>query len=69
MNTLHSIYICTACNLDCVNAAALNKHLSNCDKYSEWIKTYKSPDGIICDECDLKFININSLLDHKQRCK
>ena len=67
MNTLESVFMCLACNVDYVNDAALNKHLSSCSKYPEWIKTYV-PKYFNCNKCDMKFINNEYLSNHQNSC-
>ena len=67
MNTVESVYMCPACNVDYVNAASLNKHLSNCLKFPEWVKTYV-PKYFNCNKCDMQFINNECLLNHQNTC-
>ena len=53
-------FICPACNKEFNNSAFLNKHLSLCDKYDEWIKKYEPPIIIECKKCDKNFYDINN---------
>ena len=46
---------CQCCNLECGNAYSLNKHLSTCPKYDEWIKTYNPPTLEYCKTCNVYF--------------
>ncbi len=48
-------FICQACNTKHENACTLNKHLSVCLNYDEWIKTYIPPHYRTCHDCNLVF--------------
>ena len=60
---------CYACNFKSENNALLNRHLSKCDKYDEWIKTYIPPKPIKCIFCNLEFVDIKYLNNHLLNCK
>jgi len=53
-------YECQCCNQKCGTIANLNKHLSICPKYHEWIKNYKPPQSIRCEKCKRNFIDISN---------
>jgi hypothetical protein len=68
MNYSNIYFICPACNMDCTNAAHLNKHLNICLKYDEFIKQYKLNNISNCEKCNMKFINDKYLKEHKIIC-
>ena len=55
---------CPACNTDKGSAANLNKHISVCEEYYTWLKTYKPPKGVKCLKCKLTFIATEYLNEH-----
>lgn len=57
---------CVACDFVSDNLALLNRHISRCENYDEWIKTYK-PEYFECKKCTIKFIDIERLNEHN--CK
>ena len=57
--------ICQSCEKTFFTHASLNKHISTCEKYPEWIKTYIPPTYVSCSNCEVKFINNMYLLLHK----
>lgn len=62
-------FICPACNTDHYTAGNLNKHLSTCKVYIDFIKTYIPPKTISCEKCNLQFIKEENLKEHISRCK
>jgi hypothetical protein len=66
MNTINQYdFICLACKKHMSNGFNLNRHLKICTKYDEFIKTYTPPEFINCNNCEKKFINNDSLQNHK----
>ena len=61
-----NIIKCPACDYESENMALLNRHISKCEKYDEWIKTYK-PQYFNCEKCNLTFLNTENLNNHN--CK
>lgn len=59
---------CEACNFKTQYAASINKHLSTCKEYDEWIKTYKPPKGYECSGCEKVFINKEIYEKHVYEC-
>jgi len=59
-------YICQACNKNLSNAAGLNKHLSNCEKYTEWLKTY-TPPVKKCENCKKEY-SLRCIEEHLINC-
>ena len=57
-------YLCIGCKVDKKTPRDLNKHLFECDKYNNFMKTYIPPKGITCSFCNLIFINKDYLLTH-----
>ena len=49
-------FTCQACNKKYENASYLNKHLSICTEYDDWIKTYIPPKIENCQKCERNFI-------------
>lgn len=62
-------FICPACNVDQYTAGNLNKHLSTCEVYIDFIKTYVPPKTVSCEKCNLQFIKEENLKEHISRCK
>jgi len=63
-------FACPACTITYMNTSNLNKHLQyECTKYTEWIKTYKPRIGIMCNNCNLVFIQDEYLKEHEKHCK
>jgi len=50
---------CPACNVTYENASFLNKHISICEYYDNWYKTYTPPKYMECDKCKRQFIDIS----------
>lgn len=55
---------CQSCEKTFFTHSMLNKHISMCEKYPEWIKTYTPPSYVSCANCEVKFINKMYLLLH-----
>ena len=68
MTIIVDMYVCQACEKNCKIASNLNKHLSNCPKYSEWIKNYKKPSYISCVKCFKQFTNEIDIENHRINC-
>ena len=62
-----AIFVCEACNVDFHLPSKLNKHLSVCDKYDEWIKSCEPPKLEKCENCERQIIK-NYYPIHKQTC-
>ena len=54
------LFNCPACNLSYENPSFLNKHISVCEYYDEWYKTYTPPKYTICTKCKIYFIDISN---------
>ena len=57
-------FICPACNVDQMYGSNLNKHLSTCIKYQEFIKKYTPLKGYKCPNCSKVFIDDIFIKDH-----
>jgi len=60
---------CLACKFSSENLSELNKHISNCENYGEWIKNYIPPINYECKNCGIKFIKTEYLEEHNKNCK
>lgn len=67
MNEIYNLK-CEACGFESQYHSSLNKHLSKCEKYEEWIKTYKPPTQFICRGCEKAFINKKIYEKHVYEC-
>ena len=59
---------CDACGFHTTHLATMNRHLVKCDKYEEWIKTYKPPKGYECLSCNKVFITEEIYNKHVFEC-
>jgi hypothetical protein len=66
---MNSFTICPACKIDYSTCSNLNKHLTKCEEYDTFIKTYKPPEGIKCAYCNLIFVHKQYLDEHNKKCK
>lgn len=59
---------CEACGFESQYFATMNRHLAKCEKYDEWIKTYKPPKGHTCRGCYRVFIDKEIYEKHVFEC-
>jgi hypothetical protein len=59
-------YCCLACNKNLLSITKLNKHMQICDKYEEWLKTYK-PVYFKCKSCLKSYATEEFLKNHECR--
>ena len=67
MNTIGK-FRCDACEDEFETCYQINKHITVCERYDDWVRTYKPPVSIRCDTCGHIFSGNDNYMEHKPEC-
>ena len=59
------MYECIACKIDQQTSLKLNKHILVFPEYKTFINTYVIHKGVICNKCNVKFVDEKYLKTHQ----
>ena len=65
MKNIDNFFKCKSCGKEYSNGTEFNRHLSFCELYDDWLKTYIPPVGIKCDKCNKLFTKKEYFDEHK----